>query len=614
MIFGPVAVVGDLLRVYRDAYVRVYADLVQLHRVGRSTVYSRAILNNIKQVLSGLDANAESWCETIVSRDYNEGVDTALGALGGTVTRNMVQIHESAVSVLVGSLTDDLMDAHAYVGRRVMDDWRRMQLKSVTQMLATGANPRQAKKEFVWDADYYGVTAFKDKSGAEWTLDNYADMVIRSVSQEAQNTGLLIQLGGMGHDLVQMTEHRSSCPLCAPYEGRVYSVSGNDSRYPPLKGVPGFDEGYQLMHPNCRHRLTPYVRGLDRDADRTQELSNRPFVDERTEEDKAAYARSQKMRSLSNERKKLEQVAAALPKDSPEYAQVREKLRSVRGQQQTLGREDRAWKEQAAAQNRTYYDTLAVGQKAQWPGRTKPSGGGGTPGGSVPGSAEHGTTVARFSKVEDFSDVMRMTGSVPPERGDAATYLVCERQGFSGKPHLVTEVELDGYIATGEREVYRGITPVHGGPSVGDMCEQFQSGDFYAGRGVYGNGTYVAATPQASQPGASPAMGVASYYAGDQGKVIRMTVKADAKVIAFDELLEKDWRPTVTAFREMAASKPPEDAWRYEMVHDLMSDLGRYAAMKGYDVIDVRNDGDYMVVLNRTAVRVQDTLLDPKWR
>ena len=73
-----------------------------------------------------------------------------------------------------------------------------------------------------------------------------------------------------------------------------------------------------------------------------------------------------------------------------------------------------------------------------------------------------------------------------------------------------------------------------------------------------------------------------------------MSLKQDAKVIYYDKLLEKKNKDVLKAYIEL-------------------EDPGHYTAFKGYDVIDVeanRNRPKYMVVLNRTALRVQDESIE----
>jgi hypothetical protein len=135
-----------------------------------------------------------------------------------------------------------------------------------------------------------------------------------------------------------------------------------------LTDVPGFSEGYESIHPNCVHRLTPYVPEGDDNVEGTKKFSNRPFEDTRSAADKEAYERQQEMGRLRRDRRKLEQQLAILPAGVERDA-IREKLREVRGEQQRMGRQEKQARLRMAAENRAYYAARDSGQAASWPGR-----------------------------------------------------------------------------------------------------------------------------------------------------------------------------------------------------------------------------------------------------
>jgi hypothetical protein len=61
----------------------------------------------------------------------------------------------------------------------------------------------------------------------------------------------------LDEDLVIVSNHPDECPLCRPYEGKIYSLSGTSEKYPPLSVA---KQG-GLFHPNCGHVATMYVEG-----------------------------------------------------------------------------------------------------------------------------------------------------------------------------------------------------------------------------------------------------------------------------------------------------------------------------------------------------------------
>ncbi len=92
--------------------------------------------------------------------------------------------------------------------------------------------------------------------------------------------------GEFNSDLVEIGYISSCCPVCAKYRGRVFSLRGEDKRFPL------FPKDY---HEDCGLRYSPFVYGISRPVycnnNEVIEFSNRPFVDDRTEEQKAGYQR-----------------------------------------------------------------------------------------------------------------------------------------------------------------------------------------------------------------------------------------------------------------------------------------------------------------------------------
>lgn len=97
-------------------------------------------------------------------------------------------------------------------------------------------------------------------------------------------------------DLVILSVHGATCPECAKYQGRVFSLSGSSKTFPR---VPEAFFQYGCIHEKCGHTFSPYIHGVD-DPDLRYTLSvhklqdkqygrdivafsNRPFVDDRTE-------------------------------------------------------------------------------------------------------------------------------------------------------------------------------------------------------------------------------------------------------------------------------------------------------------------------------------------
>jgi len=205
--------------------------------------------------------------------------------------------------------------------------------------------------------------------------------------------------------------------------------------------------------------------------------------------------------------------------------------------------------------------------------------------------------------------------------GDIVLQDMAKEVGFDKKPTLLSKEEMDAYIQQGNRELLRGIAGREG--KAEKYVEQFKTGEYFAGKGVYGNGTYTAY--------GEDRMEVAKQFAdGVEKNILRMALKKDAKIISYDALIEmqkaeftalqeeeralrrKAWREADRIYHETGdddkaemflkeAAKKWEEMEKFRRV---LADPGRYALYKGYDAIDIPSPG-FMLVLNRGKVFVQ---------
>lgn len=145
-----------------------------------------------------------------------------------------------------------LDDALVAVGRSVDDLFRRISLEEVALGAAAGLERSQTSRRIANRLAEEGLTGFVDKAGRNWKLDVYARMVARTTPREASSLGVLDRMTQVGLDLVKISEHASSCDICKPFEGKVYSISGSEAARKL-----GFEKLEQAapFHPNCDHTM-----------------------------------------------------------------------------------------------------------------------------------------------------------------------------------------------------------------------------------------------------------------------------------------------------------------------------------------------------------------------
>lgn len=145
--------------------------------------------------------------------------------------------------------------------------------------------------------------------------DNDIDIVHLNGRGQANKT--IKEAYEVGTNLLLMQTHGCSCPECAKYQGRVFSIYGKDSRFPPLPSA--FYE-FGGIHKGCTHAFYPFIEGAsDPDLDYSLSIqkiqnrkyrkniiaySNRPFVDDRPQEDIDAALAKIEAEHLAMEKKK----------------------------------------------------------------------------------------------------------------------------------------------------------------------------------------------------------------------------------------------------------------------------------------------------------------------
>lgn len=189
--------------------------------------------------------------------------------------------------------------------------------------------------------------------------------------------------------------------------------------------------------------------------------------------------------------------------------------------------------------------------------------------------------------------------------------------GYAEKPQVVAAEDLDAALKEGASLLYRGwVDESH--------ANAYRTGTLFGGRGIFGNGTYMAYdTPGSSQNlpkqthADNPALNVADNYAGTDGKgvITRAVLSKDARIGNYEDI-----RAEQQAFVAHIDSKIKALGWtffskakaqekqRLENLKKLYSghqfNLGRFASLAGYDAIRVPEEG-FVSVLNRGKVMME---------
>lgn len=242
--------VGRLFQLYSDAEVEILEEINRGLLKGNNINYLQGMLQNVQAILSDLLAGSRTWCEQAIPRVYLEGAkaaDEQMKAMGTEVKVGFAAIHQQAAQVLAESAYDRFDDMVSFIGRRVDDIYRTLALENVKGSVIGYKTWQQVAKNYREQLAEQGITAFKDIKGRKWNMRTYTEMVARTSTMEAHLQGTAIRLQEHGHDLVKVSTHVGACEKCAPWQGKVLSLSGKTEGHPTLQEA----KNAGLMHPNC---------------------------------------------------------------------------------------------------------------------------------------------------------------------------------------------------------------------------------------------------------------------------------------------------------------------------------------------------------------------------
>lgn len=166
-------------------------------------------------------------------------------------------------------VTNDLKGAQKAVWRR-MDDIYRRTIYNAEMHMAAGAKTLDqaidmATKEFL-DA---GINCIEYKNGRRVNIASYAEMALRTASHRATLLGEGKKRDEWGIHTVVVSAHANTCPLCAPWQGKVLVddvFSSGTAEEAEQLGYPLLSTTMKagLLHPNCRHTISTFFPGISK--------------------------------------------------------------------------------------------------------------------------------------------------------------------------------------------------------------------------------------------------------------------------------------------------------------------------------------------------------------
>ena len=140
--------------------------------------------------------------------------------------------------------------------------YRRIVEETTGKVLAGLKTTNKAIAETVIEWSRKGIdTAFVDRGGNVWTLERYAETVIRSTVNRTYNELRMSRMEDYGIHTVLVTSLPDPREICSHAQGKVLTTKEHDPEFESI-----YDYGYGtpggLRGINCRHQLIPFVPGV----------------------------------------------------------------------------------------------------------------------------------------------------------------------------------------------------------------------------------------------------------------------------------------------------------------------------------------------------------------
>lgn len=210
---------------------------------------TRNLLARLATTRAALDGQATLFAEESMARIYADGMHradrmVAAGGLSGAGQASFTQLHREALEVMAVDLYNDLAAATGYMDTQAKRVIREATKARTMLGAAAGTDVRQDTRALVRAFGRDGVTGFVDKAGHRWRISTYAEMVVRTKSAHAYNTGTILRTEETGTRAMEILDgDRSGHEDCLEYNRRTCS--------------PGWALDHPIQHPNCVRAFSP---------------------------------------------------------------------------------------------------------------------------------------------------------------------------------------------------------------------------------------------------------------------------------------------------------------------------------------------------------------------
>lgn len=179
-------------------------------------------------------------------------------------------VNDRKLDALINAVDNDMSRAEYVVLRRADDQYRQVIFNAQVYANTGAGTYKKAVDMAARDFLRAGLDCVEYKNGSRHTLEDYADMAIKTANKRAYLQGEGSMREEWGVPTVIMNKRNCPCPRCAPFVGKVFIddvwSGGSKDGVSPVTGVkyPLLSEAIRqgLYHPRCKDVHSTYFEGV----------------------------------------------------------------------------------------------------------------------------------------------------------------------------------------------------------------------------------------------------------------------------------------------------------------------------------------------------------------
>lgn len=454
----------------------------------------------------------------------------------------------------------------------------------------------QAVKDCVHRLAQSGLRSIDYESGRSYQLDVAARMTVRTGMSQLSGKITEENLKNSDHDLVITTQHMGSRPEHAVWQNKVFSYSGKSKIYPDFFKETGYGTVTGLKGANCTHDFYPYWEGVSVIPEDIKEPDPRTIGGKTY----TYYESTQKQRQMERQIRATKREIEAQKSLGGDTQDLQNKLRGQMADYKSFSKaaglkeRDNRLRVVTGTTNRpisrTKIDVDETTRSKKIAKITDESSKG-----KLIENDEKSSKILSTDEVIDIAkqfgdDILQGKDKLVFDNGNPIYDYVARKLKYDALPKIVdsasfAEIAKDSPIGV----IYRGIA-ADTKEKAKQYAEEFMHGKMFAGKKyVYGSGTYF-----------SPDRDVAQMY-NDQGVMLKAILDKDAKIVNYEDIIN-EYSSTGADVAKLQKGNNTE-AWE-----DILSTVGEFASIKGYDAINMNGSfgQNHVIVLNRGKVVIEE--------